>query len=80
MNDERAVATHQPQPSGLDAPGQRVLSVLQVGEAERIEQTVTIPPIYMYAMKRWNQPDKVSLTSEAYNYLNRVMGVQLVQA
>lgn len=75
MTDERAVATQQP--AGLDAPGQRVLSVTQVGEAERIEQTVVIPPIYMYAMNRYNQPPKVSLTSEAYNYLNRVMGVQL---
>ena len=76
MSDERAITATQPQQVGLDLPTRKVIDTTQVGEAERIEQTVVIPPIYMYPMKRWQQPDKISLTSEAYAYINRVLGVQ----
>lgn len=84
MPDERAVTPQgqgQNQQVGIDLPGQKVLAIQQVAEGvERVEQTVIIPPIYMYSMWRpQGQPPKVSLTSEAYSFLNRVMGVQLFQ-
>lgn len=79
MAEERGVVAQSPQQVGLDLPQQKVITSQMVGDAERIEQTVVIPPVYMYAMNRYGQPPKVSLTSEAYNYLNRVMGVQLFQ-
>jgi len=77
MTDEKALATREE--VGIDLPTSRVLSMTEVGDAERFEQTVVIPPVYQYKMSRWQQPDKVSLTAEAYTYLNRVMGVQLHQ-
>lgn len=83
VTDEATVAVRQPQEVGLDAPGQDILSIDRIGEVERIEQTVVIPPQYQYSINRWSpgtgsQP-KVMLTSEAYAYLNRVMGVELVR-
>lgn len=83
MADETtAVQTVEPD-RGLELPAQEILSIDTVADGvERIEQVVKIPPQYMYSINRWANgasTPKVMLTSEAYSYLNRVMGVELVR-
>lgn len=81
MTEQSAVAVSQTE-VGLDVPGHEVLSIDRIGDVERIEQTVVIPPQYQYSINRWangSSSPKVMLTSEAYAYLNRVMGVELIR-
>lgn len=78
-NQSSTVATR---PNGgdvaeLPSPASRVLGHSTVGDVERFEQAVTIPVIYQYSIPRYNQAPKVMLTSDAYDYLNRTMGVQI---
>lgn len=61
---------------GLDKPSQKILSVSNDGEVERVEQTVVLPAIYQYSINRYPAGQRVMLTSDAYDYINRVMGVQ----
>ena len=74
-----AVATRQQEPASELTIAPRVLDIAKVGEVERIEQAVPIPPIFQYVISRYGQTPKVMLTSDGYDYLNRVMGVQLYQ-
>ena len=46
------------------------------GEVEPVEQTVVLPAIYQYSINRYPAGQRVMLTSDAYDYINRVMGVQ----
>lgn len=79
MTDQNsAVATRSNQGIGeLAAPTSKIIEVAKKGEVERIEQSVVIPEIYQYSISRYGQAPKVMLTSDAYDYLNRTMGVQL---
>lgn len=63
----------------LASPASRTLDTTKVGDVERFEQAVVIPPIYQYSISRYGQAPKVMLTSDAYDYINRTMGVQLFQ-
>lgn len=75
-----AVATRPSQAVGeLAAPSSQIIAVAKKGEVERIEQSVVIPEIYQYQISRYGQAPKVMLTSDAYDYINRTMGVQLYQ-
>lgn len=64
---------------GLDLPAQKILAITTSGEVERVEQSVILPPIYQYSINRYPAGQRVMLTSDAYDYINRVMGVQLYQ-
>lgn len=76
---EQTTAVAKSENVGLDLPTQDILNIARVGEVERIEQTVLLPAIYQYAISRYGSAPKVMLTSDAYDYLNRSMGVQLYQ-
>lgn len=73
-----AVATREQPQSELAIPP-RVLNIAKLGQVERVEQSVVIPPIFQYSISRYGQQPKVMLTSDAYDYLNRTMGVQMWQ-
>lgn len=78
MTEDRAVATTAQQVAV--EPARHIIST-PTGDLERIARTVSIPAIYQYSMWRpGNQPPKVSLTSEAYAYLNRELGVTFIKA
>lgn len=79
MVQERAVVQSRPA-TAVEAHQADVIQTGDGGFLEKISRTVTIPAIYQYPMKRWNQPDKISLTSEAYAYINRELGVTFVKA
>ena len=80
MTNERTSAVQTAKDdAGLDLPTQDILSIARVGEVERIEQAVMLPPIYQYSISRYGAAPKVMLTSDAYDFLNRSMGVQLYQ-
>jgi hypothetical protein len=76
-SEGREVATRQFE--GLDLPARKILSVSGDNEVERVEQTVVLPAIYQYSINRWPAGQRVMLTSDAYDYINRVMGVQFWQ-
>lgn len=76
---EQATGIVPSEASGLDLPTQNTISIARVGEVERIEQSVLLPAIYQYQIARYGQAPKVMLTSDAYDFLNRAMGVQLYQ-
>lgn len=65
---------------GLDIPARKILAVSSTGSVERVEQTVVLPAIYQYAINRYPAGQRVMLTSDAYDYINRVMGVQFYKA
>lgn len=75
-----AVATRpKAEVAELPAPTSNIIEVAKQGDVERVVQSVVIPPIYQYSISRYGQAPKVMLTSDAYDYLNRTMGVQLYQ-
>jgi hypothetical protein len=79
-----AVAQHQSQAlEPVDgAQDLAIQSIAGRDDVERIETVVTIPEDYQYAISRkvkdgdtWRTEYKVGLTADAYDYLNRVIGV-----
>ena len=81
MTEQTAVVPHNQSQAvaELASPASNVLQAMKIGEVERFEQGVVIPAIYQYAISRYGQAPKVMLTSDAYDYINRTMGVQLYQ-
>lgn len=77
--------TVRQQETQMAAAGQdvKVLSIASRSDVERIETVVSIPADYQYEIKRkvkdsqgnWSEEAKVGLTADAYDYLNRVIGV-----
>lgn len=76
---DQSTAVVRSEEAGLELPTQNIISIARVGEVERVEQSVMLPPIYQYVIARYGAAPKVMLTSDAYDYLNRAMGVQLYQ-
>jgi hypothetical protein len=82
-----AIATRQAQQALAnvgDAQDMRILNIAGRSDVERIETVVKIPADYQYEIKRkgikdangnWVDEAKVGLTADAYDYLNRVIGV-----
>jgi hypothetical protein len=62
-------------PNTVLAPTDHVLSITARGDVERVDVAVRIPAGLQYPVG-WGDNRAVALTSGAYDYLNRVIGVQ----
>jgi hypothetical protein len=80
MTDDSSAVAVSGGTTTLELPGREVLAYATLpNNIDRIEQVVRLPPIFQYAISRYNQPTKVMITADGYDYLNRVLGVQLYQ-
>jgi hypothetical protein len=85
-NRRAPVAAPPPNPSAVSADvlttAPEVTHVAQRGDVVRVETTITLPPSFQYVIPgrkkvdgQWVDDNKVGITSDGYDFLNRVLGV-----
>jgi hypothetical protein len=76
---QQAVVKHEDAAQDLS-----VRNIAHRADVERVEATITLPPDYQYVIPKWEKDDvsgkwvktvdKIGITADGYEYLNRVVG------